>query len=286
MTCCRSRCRDTLLQNSQPALGSISATLSETPLVLTESRDHIATIVLNRPSKRNALNDAMLRQLLDAIGRVESDASIRALILRGEGSSFCSGVDLGEKLADRGAQGAVEFDLLLEAFKRLDQMPQPTIAALQGTSLAGGWELALHCDIRFAAPEARFGMPLARLGLVVPYPAAVRLIQIAGAAAAADLLLSASLIDGTRAHALNLVTHLAAAEQLDEAALAHATAIVSLAPMAVRETKRLLRHAIPTPDASLYADFDQARRRITGSVDTEEGLKAFLERRAPVFHDR
>lgn len=260
--------------------------MSETPLVVIERRDHIATIALNRPSKRNALNDALLRQLLDAMVQVESDLSIRVLILRGEGSSFCSGVDLGEKLADRGTQGAVEFDLLLEAFERLDRLPQPTIAVLQGTSLAGGWELALHCDIRFAAPEARFGMPLVRLGLVVPYPAAVRLIQIAGAAAAADLLLSASLIDGTRAHALNLVTHLADAGQLDAAALTHAAAIASLAPIAVRETKRLLRHALPTPDASLYADFDQARRRITASADTEEGLKAFLERRAPVFHDR
>jgi enoyl-CoA hydratase/carnithine racemase len=266
--------------------GSIGANLSDTPLVIVETRDHIATIALNRPSKRNALNDAMLRQLRDAIARVESDASIRVVILRGEGSSFCSGVDLGEKLAVRGTQGAVEFDLLLESFERLDRLPQPTIAVLQGTSLAGGWELALHCDVRFAAPDARFGMPLVRLGLVVPYPAAVRLIQIAGAAAAADLLLSASLIDGTRAHALNLVTHLVAAGELDAAALTHAAAIASLAPMAVRETKRLVRHAVPTPDAAVYADFDQARRRITGSADTEEGLKAFLERRAPVFHDR
>jgi enoyl-CoA hydratase/carnithine racemase len=260
--------------------------LTDTSLVRVDSDGHVAAIVLNRPQKRNALNDAMLRELLDAIAAVEANGSIRALVLRGEGSSFCSGVDLGEKLADRGARGAVEFDLLLEAFERLDRYPSPTVAVLQGTSLAGGWELALHCDIRFAAPDARFGMPLVRLGLVVPYPAAVRLIQIAGAAAATDLLLSADLIDGTRAHQLQLVTHLVAASELNAAALAYATKIAALAPMAVRETKRLLRHAIPMPDAATHAEFDEARRRITGSADTEEGLKAFLERRAPVFLDR
>jgi len=267
-------------------IGSIGATAPVTPLVVVESREHVATITLNRPGKRNALNDAMLRQLLDAITQVEADASNRVLILRGEGSSFCSGVDLGEKLAERGTQGAVEFDLLLETFERLDRFPQPTLAVLQGTSLAGGWELALHCDIRFAAPGARFGMPLVRLGLVVPYPAATRLIQIAGAAAATDLLLSASLIDAARAYALNLVTYLVADMELDAAARTHAAAIASLAPLAVRETKRLLRHAIPTPDAVVYAEFDEARRRITGSADTEEGLNAFLQRRAPVFRGR
>jgi enoyl-CoA hydratase/carnithine racemase len=248
--------------------------------------DRVASIVLNRPQKRNALNDAMLGELLEAIAQVEADDSVRVLVLRGEGSSFCAGVDLAEKLADRGTQGAVEFDLLLEAFERIDRYPNPTIAVLQGTSLAGGWELALHCDIRFAAPNARFGMPLARLGLVVPYPAAIRLIQIAGAAAATDLLLSAQLIDGARAHALSLVTHLADAAELNAAAMAYAGGIAALAPLAVQEMKRLLRHALATPDPAHYIEFDAARRRITGSADTEEGLKAFLERRTPEFRNR
>lgn len=259
---------------------------ASSPLVRVESGAHIAMIVLNRPEKRNALNDPMLADLLAALDRVEADHSVRALVLRGNGRSFCSGVDLEEKLANRDESGAVEFELLLEAFNRLDRFPSPTIAALQGTSLAGGWELALHCDIRIAAPNARFGMPLAKLGLVVPYPAAVRLIQIAGAAVATDLLLSADLIDGTRAHALNLVTRLAPEVQLVDAALAHASQIAALAPMAIREMKRLLRHAVPMPEPSTHLAFDASRRAITASTDTEEGLRAFLERRTAVFNDR
>lgn len=255
-------------------------------LVRWQAADHVATIVLDRPDKRNALTDEMLDQLLAAIDAVERDESVRVLVLRGEGSSFCSGVDLAEKLAARGTEGAVEFARLIEVFERLDRHPNPTIAVLQGTSLAGGWELALHCDIRFAAPDARFGMPLARLGLVVPYPAAVRLLQIAGVAAATDLLLSGELIDGTRAHALGLATHLIAADTLQAAAAAHAAKIAALAPLAVREMKRILRHASPMPDAATHAEFDAARRRITGSHDTEEGLRAFLERRPARFTGR
>jgi enoyl-CoA hydratase/carnithine racemase len=247
---------------------------------------HVATITLNRPEKRNALTDDMLEQLAAAIGRVEEDERVRVLVLRGEGHSFCSGVDLAEKLERRGNEGAVEFARLIQVFALLDRHPHPTIAVLQGTSLAGGWELALHCDIRLAAPDARFGMPLARLGLVVPYPAAVRLLQIGGVAAATDLLLSGDLIDGTRAHALGFATHLAENASLDEAAAAHAAKIAALAPLAVREMKRILRHAAPMPDPASYRDFDEARRRITGSADTEEGLRAFLERRPAQFSGR
>jgi enoyl-CoA hydratase/carnithine racemase len=257
-----------------------------TPLVQTRLGQRIATITLDRPEKRNALTDDMLDQLIGALDAVEADPGARVLLLRGNGSSFCSGVDLAEKLSRRGAEGSVEFARLVEAFERLDAHPNPTIAILQGTSLAGGWELALHSDIRFAAPDARFGMPLARLGLVVPYQAAVRLVQIAGIAAATDLLLSAELIDGTRAHQLGLVTYLAAATDLEAAAMAHARKIAALAPMAVREMKRLLRRVAPMPEEAMCQEFDEARRRITGSADTEEGLRAFLERRAAQFIGR
>jgi enoyl-CoA hydratase len=256
------------------------------PLVHAHVDQFVATITLDRPEKRNALTDDMLDELIGALDAVEADPGVRVLLLRGNGSSFCSGVDLAEKLSRRGSEGSVEFARLVEAFERLDAHPNPTIAILQGTSLAGGWELALHSDIRFAAPDARFGMPLARLGLVVPYQAAVRLVQIAGIAAATDLLLSAELIDGTRAHQLGLVTYLASATDLEAAAMAHARKIAALAPMAVREMKRLLRRVAPMPDETMCQEFDEARRRITGSADTEEGLRAFLERRAAHFLGR
>jgi enoyl-CoA hydratase/carnithine racemase len=129
-------------------------------------------------------------------------------------------------------------------------------------------------------------MPLARLGLVVPYAAASRLLQIGGVAAATDLLLSGELIDGRRAHALGLATHLCEPLDLQRAAVAHAQKIAALAPLAVREMKRILRHASPMPDPESHRDFDEARRRITASADTVEGLSAFLERRPAQFTGR
>lgn len=256
------------------------------PLVQLHIDGQVATITLNRPEKRNALNDAMLRELLAAVDRVEADADVRVVLLRGEGGSFCSGVDLGEKLAEQGTAGAVEFTLLLEAFERLERHPNPIIAVLQGTSLAGGWELGLHCDIRFAAPSSRFGMPLVKLGLVVPYPAASRLVHLAGAAAATDLLLSGALIDGVRAHQLGLVSHLVEEEALATAARDYATRLAALAPLSLRETKRILAHVIRTPEPAEYEAFDRARRQVTASEDTAEGLRAFLERRPARFAGR
>jgi enoyl-CoA hydratase/carnithine racemase len=248
--------------------------------------DGIASISLNRPDKRNALNDAMLERLLAQLARAVSDDSVRVLLLQGEGPSFCAGVDLGEKLTRQDSSGAVEFDLLLEAFQRLEHYPRPTVAVVHGTSLAGGWELALHCNVRIAAPDAKFGMPLARLGLVAPYAAVRRLVQIGGSAAATDLLLSASLITGRRAYELGFVTHLA--DENDLLAFAHdyAARIAALAPLAVAEMKRVLAHVMAAPDSSDVARFDEARRRITGSADTAEGLRAFLERRPPAFTGR
>ena len=120
----------------------------------------------------------------------------------------------------------------------------------------------------------------------MPYAAAARLVHLAGLAAATDLLLSAELIDGVRANALGLATHLVDAASLVAAAEAHAVKIAALAPLAVREMKRLLRYVAPMPDPATYAAFDQARRDVTRSADTEEGLRAFLERRPPHFTGR
>jgi enoyl-CoA hydratase/carnithine racemase len=110
----------------------VTTTPTPTPLVHTRIEHRIATITLDRPDKRNALTDDMLDQLIGALDTVEADSGVRVVLLRGNGSSFCSGVDLGEKLARRGADGSVEFARLVEAFERLDAHSNPTIAILQG----------------------------------------------------------------------------------------------------------------------------------------------------------
>jgi enoyl-CoA hydratase len=246
--------------------------------------DAVATLALNRPEKRNALTSAMLEDLIAAIGAVERDPSIRVLVLRGEGEAFCAGHDLREMQQHREAGGGVDHSLLQQLFERLDQHVNPTLAAVHGVALAGGCELALHCDIRIATPAARFGMPLARLGIVVPFVLAARLIKIAGSAAAADLLLTAELVDGEKAVQLGLATRLVPADRLEAETAAVAAKIAANAPLAVREMKRVLRAAAPSSAPASVDEFETARRRISHSEDVREGLRAFAERRAPVFH--
>ena len=254
-----------------------------TDIVQLTIADAVATLVLNRPAKRNALTRAMLNEMLTAIDAVERDPMVRVLVLRGAGDSFCAGHDLREMQEHREAGGGVDHSLLQEVFRRIDEHVNPTLAAVQGAALAGGCELALHCDIRIAAPTARFGMPLARLGIVVPFVLAQRLITIAGAAAAADLLLTADLVDGEKALQLGLATRLVPAEALEAETAAVAAKIAANAPLAVREMKRVLRGAMGSSVTSAAAEFEESRRRISESDDVREGLLAFAERRPPVF---
>src|SRR5258707_14626116 len=161
-----------------------------------------AVLTLNRPEKRNALNQPMIDALNDALVKFENDKEIRALLLRGEGSSFCAGIDLKE--VDEAASGHNPTSLE-SVFGRLERFPVPTIAAVQGAALAGGLELALHCDLRIASDNAKLGMTLGRVGLMVPYDFTRKLIEVCGSANTAWILYTADLIDAERGRHMNIV---------------------------------------------------------------------------------
>jgi enoyl-CoA hydratase/carnithine racemase len=131
-----------------------------------ERHDNFVTLTMNRAEKRNALNVALMKALDEAVSSIEGDNEIRAVIVRGAGSSFSSGLDLAEADRLEGGQGPVNIE---RVFHRLAHLTVPTIAAVQGAALAGGCELALHCDLRIAAEDLRMGMTVARVGLLVPY---------------------------------------------------------------------------------------------------------------------
>jgi enoyl-CoA hydratase/carnithine racemase len=243
----------------------------------------IATLTLNRPDKRNALTAAMLDQMLAAIGAIEANRDVRVLVLRASGDAFCAGVDLREMLEHRESQGVVDHSKLEELFRRLDDYPHPTIAVVQGVAIAGGCELALHCDIRIVSADARFAMPLARIGIVVPYVLAQRLTDLVGVATARDLLFTGDAIDGERAFRLGLATRFAPTEQLPAEAEKLAQRIAANAPLAVREMKRVLRHTSSSGLGVSDPGLDAGRVRVSQSADVREGLQAFLERRPAMF---
>src|SRR4030095_16219087 len=204
--------------------------------VLASTADHICTITLNRPDKRNALNGAMIGELRAAFARVAGDQQVRAIVLRANGPTFCAGLDLSEMAAQREA-GEADLGGLEVVLHDLEEIPQPTIAAVQGDAVAGGCELALHCDIRVAADTARFSMPLARIGLAVPVTLTWTLVNRIGGAKTNDLLFTGEAVAAETAATLGLVNRVVPADELDSAVEALTRQIVQNAPLSVRGMK-------------------------------------------------
>src|SRR5712691_5603733 len=147
--------------------------------VLVTAQDGIATVTLNRPDKRNAMNAALLAALATAFDGLDANRDVRVVVVRGAGTAFCSGMDLRE-MEQRQGEAADPERGVIQVLQRVERSRHPTIAMIHGDALAGGCELALHCDLRVAAEAARLGMPLARIGLVVPFPLGQKLVEILG----------------------------------------------------------------------------------------------------------
>ena len=253
------------------------------PLVIVAVEHAVGQITLNRPDKRNALTAAMLQQILDGLDRFERGGDVRVVLIRGVGAAFCSGLDLDDMKSAHERTGSFDFELLLEVFARLAHHPNPTIAMVHGVAIAGGCELALHCDLRIGSPSARFAMPLAKLGLVIPGAAAERLVQIVGLPAAREMLFTGEAIDGLRAERMGLLTRLVDAGQLQAATEQMVGAMAQRAPLSLQAMKRILDNFGPKLTTAERAATDMERRQINGSQDMREGLQAFFERRTPIF---
>lgn len=243
----------------------------------------IATLTLNRPAQRNALTAGLMEELLVALMELDEDDSIRALILRGAGSTFCAGMDLKEMLEERERSGYFDYGLLSPVLERLARHRHPTIAVVQGAAVAGGCELALHCDIRVGSLKARFAMPLARLGLVAPVYAIRRLIETVGMPAAKQMLLTADVIEGLRARELGLLTHIEPLDSLEAGVNRVTQQIMECAPRAIHAMRNALMMLAPPVADDVVNALNADRLRISRTPDMLEGVRAFLERRPAHF---
>jgi enoyl-CoA hydratase/carnithine racemase len=239
-----------------------------------------AVLTLNRPEKRNALNQPLIEAINQALIKFEGDREIRALLLRGEGASFCAGIDLKE--VDE-AEGGHNPTSLESVFGRLERFPVPTIAAVQGAALAGGLELALHCDLRIASDNARLGMTLGRVGLMVPYDFTRKLIEVCGSANTAWILYTADLLDAERGRHMNIVHDVVPDAKLAEATTALAEKIAANAPLSLRAMKATVRRCMSETFDAWHDDMLQLARSVRQSDDAKEGVRAFLEKRKPVW---
>ena len=250
--------------------------------VLCSTQDGIATLTLHRPEKRNAINQAMIESLTAHFTALEQHRDVRVVVIRGAGKVFCAGRDLREMSQQQNTAETTRTGVV-ELFHQLEALRHPTIAMVHGDALAGGCEMALHCDLRVAADVARFGMPLARLGLMVPFELTCKLIEVLGTACTKQFLLTAQPIDATRAYEIGLVHQVVPAADLESATYTMARAIAGNAPLALQGIKATIQRALSLREKIAHADLDALVERTRRSADAREGVRAWLEKRQPIF---
>lgn len=252
--------------------------------VLFETDGNIAVITLNRPDRRNAVNAALADGLSAALDRLESDPALDVGVLAGNGKVFCAGMDLAA-FAD-GQQDAIlnrkgGFGGLTERHRT-----KPLIAAVHGAALAGGFEIAIACDLIVAEEGSRFGMPEVIRGLIAGAGGALRLAELVPQARAREILLTGRLFDTAEAWELGLLSRRCPAGEARGAALALAREIAANAPLAVRGTLAVSKLLRDIPGDGAWAGNARHLQVCLDSQDALEGARAFLERRAPVWTGR
>jgi enoyl-CoA hydratase/carnithine racemase len=240
----------------------------------------VREVVLARADKRNALDSEML-SLLEAAFKAPPPEAERVTVIRAEGPVFCSGLDL--KARGGGRVGSSAIEAMLHA---IELYPLPVVAVVQGDAIAGGNELALHCDFVVASETARFGMSLAKIGLAPSWFLAKKLLEVAGPVGAREMLLLGDLLPARRMAELGLIHCAVPVAELEATAQAVIQRLASNAPLSLRAMKALLVRAMAFRDGIAHADIDALVAAASASADAREGIAAMLERRAPSFEGR
>lgn len=262
--------------------------------VLYEVADHVATVTLNRPDRLNAATFDLGEALTEAFDRAERDDEVRVIILTGAGRGFCSGDDVegawgDPRMADIMRDlGSIRPPLTPES-KTILGCTKPIIAAVNGVALGIGMDFAVMCDFRIASEKARFGLLYVKMGLMADLPSYWRLPQLVGYEKAAELLMTAEIIDAAEAHRIGLVSKVVAPEELLDAANELAARIAAQPPLAIRHVKEGLRRAAGRSYAELsdVATFvGNGLARLFQTEDHKEAAAAFMEKRPAVFTGR
>ena len=247
----------------------------------------IATITVNRPDKLNALNAAVITELGDAVSKLETDASVQAVVVTGSGpKAFVAGADIGELAQCDRETGERLSRTGSETFRRLERLPKPVAAAVNGFALGGGCELAMACHIRVAAEHARFGQPEVKLGTIPGYGGSVRLPRLVGRGRAAELLLTGGMVDAPEALRIGLVNRVVPADRLIAETERILRSMLENGPLALAGCLNMLD---AQEDLPLDEAFDLESLRfgtLAATADFKEGTAAFNAKRKAAFQGR
>ena len=249
-----------------------------------EAEPPIAVVTLNRPKVLNALSPALVEEVTTAFGELDKDDSIRAVVLTGGPKVFAAGADIGD-MAERTPIEQLQRDQTGRWLK-IASFTKPLIAAVNGYALGGGCEMALTCDLIIAGDSARFGQPEINLGIIAGAGGTQRWTRTAGKYISMEVNLTGQPITAWRAYQLGLVNRVVPAEVTIEVAKQVARQIASRAPLAARLAKESINKALETPLAEGLAVERKNFYFLFATEDQKEGMKAFLEKRKPVFKGR
>lgn len=255
--------------------------------ILLERDGDIATIILNNPSKRNALTKPAWLKLAEIFEELSLDDDLRCILVRGAGdSAFAAGADISEFPQDRstGAQAKAYGEIVTRTVKAIEECRHPTVAMIMGACTGGGLEIACACDIRIAGEGAKFGVPINRLGHTLAYPELEAILRLVSPAAMAELLLEGRVVDAAFALRIGLINRIVEDWAVEEESLACASRIAKGAPLAARLHKKMIRRLSEKTDITAE-EYDEAYD-ICDSEDYQNGYRAFMNKEKPVFKAR
>jgi enoyl-CoA hydratase/carnithine racemase len=257
-------------------------------LVGIEDRGGVRHLVLQRAEKRNALNGELISDLGHALEEASGHASVRVVVVRGDGPMFSSGMDLNDlrELSENPAQLRRFRRPILSWWNLLEEMPKPTICQIHGACLGGAFELALAADFRVMAEDAMAGIMEVKVGLLPDVGGCSRLPAIVGLGNAKELIMTGKVIDGHEAHRIGFANRIAPADELDAVTEALANELLAAAPRAVGLAKRVMDAAAKPALAATLEQEVQAQESLAATEDFAEGAKAFFEKRPPEFAGR
>jgi enoyl-CoA hydratase/carnithine racemase len=246
-------------------------------LIRVERQGPVRTVILDRPDKRNALTDEMMVEIRDLF-TAEPAQDERVTVIRGEGPSFCAGLELSTGGVDPAAAQLIET-----MFDAVQRYPLPTVARVQGAAVAGGCELALHCDFAVAATDARFVMPLAQIGVATTWFLTKKIMEAAGPVIGREFLLLGDPLSGERLAGLGVIARAVEAAELDAEVTRITERLAANAPLSLKAMKGLILAQMSVYDLPERGAAAKLADDVWSSGDALEGVRARVEKRKPVF---